>query len=303
MFLTDLDLVLEQAGLTVDVGPGDWRTWHRGPLEDVRTVIIHHTAGAAAGDYPSYGVVRNGRPKTATADALPGPLAQLGVGRSGKVYLFSAGKANHAGTVRSTSYSNAYAVGIEVESVGTGPVWPEVQVHAAARTAAALCRRYGLPASAVLGHKEVCSPPGRKPDPVGIPGDMPAFRHLVQHYLDNPNGDDMNTDQDRKLDELWRTVVTGNGYDQTALAANLGYIVEQIRIVASAVTGGKVDADKLAAQLSVVAAKAAGDAVRLQVLPALADVLESALGADNTAMADEILRRLADKIGAAAPLT
>jgi N-acetylmuramoyl-L-alanine amidase-like protein len=196
MLVNDLAAVLRSAGCVVEESAG-WTTHNHGQLTAVQTIVIHHTAGPATGDYPSYNTVKNGRPD------LAGPLANLGVGRSGKVYVFSSGLTYHAGTVRSNSYDNAHSIGIEVESVGTGTPWPSVQVQGAARATAALCRKFGLPVSRVLGHKEVCYPVGRKVDPVGIPGDMAAFRALVQQYLSNPN---------QKVDEVsWsETLKDGN---------------------------------------------------------------------------------------------
>ena len=179
MLLNDMASVLRNAGVVVEEAPG-WIGHNHGAMASVESIIIHHTAGAATGDYPSYNVVRTGR------SGLPGPLAQLGVGRSGKVYVFSNGVSYHAGVVHYSWMDNQHSIGLEVESVGTGALWPDVQVHGTARAVAALCKRYGLTVDKVLGHKEVCSPAGRKVDPVGIPGDMPAFRALVQQYI---NGD------------------------------------------------------------------------------------------------------------------
>jgi hypothetical protein len=176
MLLNDLASLARGAGLTVTEAP-NWIGHNHGQLSSVECIVIHHTAGPSTGDYPSYNTVRNGRP------GLEGPLAQLGVGRSGRLYVFSNGVAWHAGAVKESWMDNYHAIGIEVESVGTGPEWPSVQVHAAAKLTAALCKRYGVPVSRVLGHKEVCYPVGRKIDPVGIPGDMPAFRALVQQYI------------------------------------------------------------------------------------------------------------------------
>lgn len=176
MLLNDLASLARGAGLAVHEAPG-WIGWNHGAMTSVDCIVIHHTAGSPTGDYPSYNVVRNGR------TGLPGPLAQLGVGRSGKVYVFSNGVSWHAGAVKETWMNNYHAVGIEVESVGTGPEWPSAQVHATAKLVAAMCKRYGVPVSRVLGHKEICYPVGRKIDPVGIPGDMPAFRSLVQQYI------------------------------------------------------------------------------------------------------------------------
>lgn len=178
MYVNDLASLARGAGLAVQEAPG-WIGHNHGALIQVDCIVIHHTAtpASASGDYPSYNIVFNGR------SDLPGPLAQLGVGRSGKVYTFSNGIAYHAGVVKSTWMDNQHAIGIEVESPGTGAQWPSVQVHATAKLVAALCKRYGVPASRVLGHKEVCYPVGRKIDPVGIPGDMPAFRTLVSQYM------------------------------------------------------------------------------------------------------------------------
>lgn len=177
MYLNGMEQDLRLSGLEVQEVPG-WTNRNLGALKAVKTIVIHHTAGSATGDYPSLGVVTNGRKD------LKGPLAQVGVGRSGKVYLVGNGIANHAGTVRDSTYGNSYSIGIEVESVGTGVSWPDAQVHAVAKAAAVLCKRYGLTVGRVLGHKEICNPPGRKVDPVGIPGDMNALRSLVQVYLD-----------------------------------------------------------------------------------------------------------------------
>lgn len=179
MLLNDMADVLRDFGCDVEEVPG-WVGRNQGALDTVSAIIIHHTATPASrlGDYPSLGIVRDGR------SDLAGPLAQLGAGRSGRMYVVSNGVANHAGVVQKTWMNNDNTIGIEVESPGTGPVWPEEQVHGVARAVAALCKRYGVPVSRVLGHKEVCYPVGRKIDPVGIPGDMPAFRALVQRYID-----------------------------------------------------------------------------------------------------------------------
>jgi hypothetical protein len=178
MLLNDMADVLRAGGSTVEEVPG-WIGRNHGALIQVSCIVIHHTAtsASAAGDYPSLGIVRDGRPD------LAGPLAQLGGGRSGKIYAISNGVAYHAGTVLQSWMNNDHSIGIEVESPGTGAVWPDAQVQGVARAVASLCKRFNVPAARVLGHKEVCSPPGRKIDPVGIPGDMPAFRALVQRYI------------------------------------------------------------------------------------------------------------------------
>lgn len=191
MYLNDLGQTLRAAGLSVNE-QGGWQGRNHGAMSAVRTIVVHHTATSAAskGDYPSLAVVRDGR------SDLPGPLAQLGVGRGGTVYVMSNGLAYHAGAVRNSAYSNNNSIGLEVESPGTGQVWPDVQVQATARAVAALCKHYGLSSANVLGHKEICSPVGRKSDPVGIPGDMPAFRNLVQQYINGKAAAAVVTEED-----------------------------------------------------------------------------------------------------------
>ena len=51
-----------------------------------------------------------------------------------------------------------------------------MQLAAFAQLCRVLVDYFGLSVSAVLGHKEVADPPGRKPDPNF---DMAAFRHAV----------------------------------------------------------------------------------------------------------------------------
>jgi hypothetical protein len=244
MLLNDLASLARGMGLTVHEAPG-WVGHNHGAMNSVSCIVIHHTAGSPTGDYPSYNVVRNGR------TGLPGPLAQLGVGRSGKVYVFSNGLAYHAGTVKETWMNNANSIGIEVESVGTGPEWPSVQVHATAKLVAALCKRYGVPVSRVLGHKEVCYPVGRKIDPVGIPGDMPAFRSLVQQYLSGTVQEDNDmqpTDVVRdpgpdKWGWVWLNAQQNAKAVRAMVASLQGQVSALLTAVQSLAADGEVDLD------------------------------------------------------------
>lgn len=184
MYATDLADLAKSKGLSVTETSG-WKSRGHGPLSSVSAVIIHHTAGAATGDYPSLGVVTYGR------SDLAGPLCNAGVGRSGRIYTVAAGYAYHAGAVLQSWQGNTHSIGIECESVGTGTPWPAAQVVAAAKFSAAICKKYGLSASKVLGHNEVCAPVGRKVDPIGIPGGMSAFRALVSEYMNDNEEDDV----------------------------------------------------------------------------------------------------------------
>lgn len=171
-YLTNLADVASSAGLTVVEQP-NWKQRGHGAMVDVQAIVCHHTGGSATGDAPSLTVVQNGR-----AD-LAGPLAHFLLARSGTVYVVAAGQCWHTGATLQPWQSNAHAIGIEAEATGTAP-WPEVQIVAYAKLCAALARAFKIPASRVLGHKEVCAPVGRKVDPNF---DMGSFRNRVTGYL------------------------------------------------------------------------------------------------------------------------
>ena len=152
----------------------DWETRGTRGTDDmgtVRGVICHHTAGPRQGNMPSLKTLINGRPD------LPGPLAQLGLGRDGTYYVIAAGRANHAGAGSwlGIESGNRSFIGIEAENTGVpnDQPWPEVQMDAYRRGVAALLTHQGLPAGACAGHKEYALPRGRKIDPSF---DMNAFR-------------------------------------------------------------------------------------------------------------------------------
>lgn len=169
-YLTDLAGVARKTSLEVIEVPG-WETRGRGEMSDVRAVVCHHTATLnRTADMPSLDTLVDGRPD------LTGPLAHFGLSRSGKVYVIAAGRCNHAGTVRDPSWGNSHAIGIEAEATGTDATWPEIQLEAFAQLCRVLIDHFGLSASAVLGHKEVADPPGRKIDPNF---DMNAFRARI----------------------------------------------------------------------------------------------------------------------------
>ena len=177
VMLTDLDQAVRKSGLPVVLVAG-WKTRStvRGGLSGKpRGILVHHTATSskAKGNYPTLGIVKNGR------SDLRGPLAQLGLGRDGTVYVIAAGKASHSGKVDRTANSNPYCIGIEAEHSGKGS-WPAVQYRAYVRLCAALSHHYGIPVSAIRGHKEAAVPRGRKPDPNFS---MTQFRKDVQAAL------------------------------------------------------------------------------------------------------------------------
>src|SRR5690606_31620678 len=161
--------------------PG-WQTRGR-ELAALRGGVAHHTATSASapGDYPTLGLVRDGRA------GIPGPLSQLGLGRSGVWYVIASGRANHAGVVHDNfeyTHANDYALGVEAEHPGSGP-WSREQYDAYVRGCAALSRSYGI---TWYGHREVAAPSGRKVDPTF---DLNLFRASVtatQVALTKPGG-------------------------------------------------------------------------------------------------------------------
>lgn len=165
--------VLKAAGLKVALVDG-WENRGRGNVGSIVGIICHHTAGPKSGNMPSLGTLVKGR-----AD-LPGPLAQLGLGRDGTYYVIAAGRANHAGkgAWKGVSTGNTSFIGIEAENTGlpNDSPWPTEQIDAYHRGVAAILAHIGRGAEWCAGHKEYAIPRGRKSDP---DFDMVAFRSSV----------------------------------------------------------------------------------------------------------------------------
>jgi hypothetical protein len=144
---------------------GGWRTRGHGAMRLVEGVVGHHTAtsDSAPGDYPSLNIVTNGR------SDLAGPLCNLGLGRDGTIYVVAAGCAWHAGASAWAGYTdlNDEFLGIEAESAGTGK-WSAAQLDCYPKLVGALLKYMNRGTDRYAGHKDVCVPHGRKPDPVGI---------------------------------------------------------------------------------------------------------------------------------------
>jgi peptidoglycan hydrolase-like protein with peptidoglycan-binding domain len=156
-----LPRVLKEAGLKVSLVDG-WEERGRGDVGATCGVICHHTATPGGGNMPTLGTLIKGR------DDLPGPLAQLGLGRDGTFYVVAAGRCNHAGTGiwQGLRSGNTNFIGIEAENTGgAGDPWPEVQMEAYARGVSAILNHIGKGPEACAGHKEWALPVGRKNDP------------------------------------------------------------------------------------------------------------------------------------------
>ena len=177
--LNDLDKAVASSGLPYVLVPG-WKTRGRSsdyaPLGDI---VCHGTgtSAAAAGDYPTLRIIRDGRP------GLPGPLSQLGLGRNGTVYVVASGRANHAGKTDKATSGNGRSLGIEAEHPNGRTAYTTVQYQAYVRLVAALCKWYKKPISAVRSHAEVAVPRGRKADPSGSNFSMDTFRADVTREI------------------------------------------------------------------------------------------------------------------------
>jgi peptidoglycan hydrolase-like protein with peptidoglycan-binding domain len=173
-----LPAVLQAAGLKV-APTAQWEDRGRREIGEIFGVICHHTAGARNGNMPSLDLLIRGRPD------LPGPLAQLGLGRDGTFYVIAAGRCNHAGEGiwQGIVNGNGNFIGIEAENTGRADdfPWPAVQMDAYRRGVAAILKHVGRSALVCAGHKEYALPKGRKSDPSF---DMDQFRTGVTAILD-----------------------------------------------------------------------------------------------------------------------
>lgn len=187
--LTWLPTVLRDAGLKVAEEPGWANRGRRDMSRTVKGVVCHHTVGRPTGNMPSLKTLVSGR------SGLPGPLAQLGLGRDGTYYVIAAGLANHAGKGGWKGESgNSRFIGIEAENTGyavgkgdpaKGHIedpWPAVQVDAYKRGVAAILTKLGQDASWCCGHKEWRE--HDKIDPHTI--NMSDFRSDVAKLMGNP---------------------------------------------------------------------------------------------------------------------
>src|SRR5690606_41419608 len=87
LLLADRASALRKAG-RAGVEVSGWNARGHGGMNAPRGIIWHHTAtpASAKGNYPSQGIVTNGR------SDLPGPLCNLGLGRDGTWYVIAAGR-------------------------------------------------------------------------------------------------------------------------------------------------------------------------------------------------------------------
>jgi len=176
---------------------GDWPHHNRaghGAWGPVHGVMIHHTV--TKGTAATVAICRDGH------SDLPGPLCHGVIAKDGTVHLVGYGRANHAGLGdddvlkaviaegplpadnEANTDGNSRFYGFECENLGDGhDPWPTVQVEAAVRASAAICRHHGWGKdgdTSVIGHLEW--QPG-KVDPRGPGITMPDVRKRVAERL------------------------------------------------------------------------------------------------------------------------
>lgn len=194
------------------------RTRGHGGFRVVEGVVGHHTATSAnaKGDFPSQRIVTEGR-----AD-LPGPLCNYGLGRSGAIYVVAAGVAWHAGASRWAGFHdlNDEFIGIEAESPGYGE-WTAAQRDAYPRLVAAALHYMRRGADRYAGHKDVCIPPGRKPDPRGI--DTRWMHNTIRSFGNDParirrgGGSELDMSIAKEIRDIVRRYVPSGLFDTVTL--------------------------------------------------------------------------------------
>ncbi|TQK44396.1 N-acetyl-anhydromuramyl-L-alanine amidase AmpD [Streptomyces sp. SLBN-118] len=184
--------VLEAAGLEV-IQVRSWRDNnrnHKGPWGPMHGVVIHHT-GTYSSQAQMVAMCYSGHSE------LPGPLCHTVIDKAGHCHMVGWGRANHAGRGdaavlaavkneeplpadrQANADGNVHFYGTELINRGDGKdPWPNEQIEAAARWAAALCRAHGWTERSVIGHLEW--QPG-KIDPHGF--SMDSFRVRVAQLL------------------------------------------------------------------------------------------------------------------------
>ena len=198
MWLTDLDKALAGAPYGLHEVPG-WRT--RGARGSAmrgkpQGSIFHETATSdrAPGDLPTLGLLVRGR------SDLSGPLCHIGTGRSGRLYLVAAGRANHGGKSVIWTDANGVTIGNEVEAANLGRPLTPPQAHAVRWAHARLTQWYGYSVGQNRGHRE--SAPTRKSDPRSTP-DLASWRRSLLSEEAAPEAEE-DEDVFKRGDSGWR---------------------------------------------------------------------------------------------------
>ncbi len=185
---------LKAEGVNVVEYPG-WRDRGHGDFGAIWGVVAHHTGNPPGSNNPGY---------IANHPQL-GLCSQIHLARNGTATIVGAGIAWHAGNGSwpglPANDANRLTIGIEAENNGTEG-WGPVQYDAYVRVCAAICRKLGVGADRVIGHKEWAGAAQGKWDPGGM--DMNRFRADIQARLNKPAGGNVTPEQyadlNRKLD-------------------------------------------------------------------------------------------------------
>lgn len=158
-----------------------WSGHNKGAMKAVWGVLCHHTGTSwnAQGDYPTLKVVRDGRA------GLENALSQYGLGKSGRIYLFTEKVAWHAGKgeYKGLTDGNGYLIGIEAESDGGNGHWTPEQMDAYPKLVASILAEINSDDTYTTRHGSWALPRGRKTDFAGWPGGTDAFWPKVYHWL------------------------------------------------------------------------------------------------------------------------
>lgn len=163
--------VLRAEGLAVEEYP-NWLDRGHGDFGEIGWVVAHHTGGAASArsiaEHPELGL-----------------CSQIFLDKRVVAHTVGAGIAWHGGPGEYPGIPrndvNRVSIGIEAENNGTEG-WSPAQYWAYVKVCAAICRKLGLRADRVIGHKEWAGKAQGKWDPGGI--DMNAFRRDIQAQID-----------------------------------------------------------------------------------------------------------------------
>lgn len=312
--------VFREFGVPVEFEP-DWERRGNGSTANYQGGILHHTAIAASYANPGPGtrVLRDGRPD------LSGPLCQYQNKFNGTVRVIAAHPANHAGASGGRSMGplpvsrlfNPLVQGMENDYAGNSPMSPE-QYRTSLVFAIACKRRYGS-IERCRAHMET-SIEG-KWDPGYAPGrtiDMTTFRRDAL-ALEASGGtfqeDDMPlTPNDGNV--LWAGKDPVGGGKETHSAAqwlafgafyslhalrDIGAVKAQLAAVIAAQQDDLSEADVLARLDAKLDQQWAEFEERLEQAreadrAAMVDAVRQVLGEDNAGQADEIVRRLGERL-------
>jgi N-acetylmuramoyl-L-alanine amidase len=143
--------------------------------DDITAIVIHSTANSNL---------------QRVVEWFNNPNAQVSahytIGKDGKIvqHVKDSDRAWHAGQSvwKGRNSVNDYGIGIELVNLNDGQdPYPEAQHRANVALCAYLCHQYNIEVDDIMGHLDICLPPGRKSDPRGY--DLNRLRREVAAIL------------------------------------------------------------------------------------------------------------------------